>query len=121
MSDLLAGQSYPDLDPCIDIRPFLINGWGQKGNAACAIRAEGNTMQVIARLTIGTDRIITSGMPNLHSSSGGKLIPASIPLGGGDFLASTVIWASDGNLAMHWTWSPDSSMNEVIAAGTVPR
>lgn len=119
--DLWTDQPYPDVHPWYDLRPYLINGWEQKGNAACAFRVMGNSLQVVARPVVGTDRMITSGMPNFHTSSSGKLIPASMVLGGGEFLAGVVIWAGGGDLSMHWTWPSDNSMQELILTGTVPR
>lgn len=58
-----AQQPYPSVEPWVDLRPYVVNGW-DNGNAwPFTARIEGNSAEMFLYTRMGTDLVIAEGLP----------------------------------------------------------
>lgn len=61
----VSGLPFPDAEPLLDMRDYLVNGWVASGGATFAIQPDRNTLMLIMRVRgdNATSRLIAEGLP----------------------------------------------------------
>ncbi|WP_300345511.1 hypothetical protein [Nesterenkonia sp.] len=113
---------YPTLPVWQDLRPYLVNGWEQRGQNVCAYKITGNDLETVALLQIGNEPVIAEGLPSL--TGGTRDIEATASQGGVS-VPVRIYWGAGGSLVVrpgYWTrYLQDGSYSTLTFSWRGPR